>query len=381
MNEIKKQISASTDATAQPPADLLDVIRTLFRYKWTLMGICLAAGIGAAIIVLLLPQYYRATTTFLAVSPDQATPELIFGSTNIRPQLYGNANDIDRLMTIAESKDLVMFLVDSFDLYRHYDIDSTKARAPYSVHLAFFDLYEITKTKRDALELSIEDTDPRQAAAIATAAREKIGILAQDLIKQGQLKSIIAFEENVNTNNQKLAILNDSLVRLRTTYGIYNAISQSEALTGQLAEVENTLVNNRARLDAYRNTRGRSDSVAVLTVRIAGQEKELENVQAQLERFNQGTSLVRNYESQYQDATSTLNRDQDRLKQYQAIYESNIPTVLLVEEAAIPIVRSRPKRTLTVLAVCLVAFVLGAAGILLFETYREVNWRAIYHGR
>ena len=64
-----------------------------------------------------MPVYYRASTTFLAASPDQANPELLFGQGNLRTQYYGNANDIDRLITLAHSNELVEFLVELVEFW------------------------------------------------------------------------------------------------------------------------------------------------------------------------------------------------------------------------------------------------------------------------
>lgn len=380
---MKNTVTAPKTDLIHPPTGMLDILRSIFRRKWTIAGICLATGIGAAIIVLILPVYYRSSTTFLAVSPDQATPELLFGDGTIPPELYGNANDIDRLLTISESNELVNFMIDSFNLYQHYDIDAEHARASYYVRQAFFDLYEIKKTKRDALQLSIEDTSPDQSAAMANAARKKINGIAQRLIKQGQKKTIRTFEENIEAKNKQLLLLDDSLVQMRNRFGIYNLISQSEVLTSQLSSTENSLVNAKARKEAFQSQNGKAarDSVQILTVRIAGIGKQLENQKERLSIFNSGLSQVRNYEQQYREATETISEDQERLKQYRAAANSDIGALLLVEEAEKPVIKFRPKRTLVVIGSVLVAFFFSVIGVLLFETYQEINWREIYHGR
>ncbi|MCB0628404.1 MAG: hypothetical protein KDD15_01690, partial [Lewinella sp.] len=115
--------------------NLLDVLRTIFRWKKAILYLCLAAGIVAAIVVLVVPVYYQASTVFFVASPDQSTPELIFGNSLSEPELYGDESDIDRLLTIAEGNELVEFLIDSFQLYEHYDIDRNNAKAPYNIKL------------------------------------------------------------------------------------------------------------------------------------------------------------------------------------------------------------------------------------------------------
>ncbi|MDX1942357.1 MAG: Wzz/FepE/Etk N-terminal domain-containing protein, partial [Saprospiraceae bacterium] len=161
---------------------LLGVVQTLWKWRRPILIVTLSAVIGTAIISLFLPNYFKATTIFLAASPDMAKPELLFGQGNLYRNEYGNANDVDRLLTIAESSELVVFLVDSFKLYDHYKIDRENPRAPFKVQEKFFSLYKIEKTKRDAIELSVEDKDRLLAPRIANAAREKIDALAQQLI-------------------------------------------------------------------------------------------------------------------------------------------------------------------------------------------------------
>ncbi|MCB0585551.1 MAG: hypothetical protein KDD06_09545, partial [Phaeodactylibacter sp.] len=76
--------------------NLIDVLKTLFKWKRPIFYVCLIAGVGSIVISLFLSNYYAATTIFLAVSPDQATPEALYGKGQLRNEYYGNENDIDR---------------------------------------------------------------------------------------------------------------------------------------------------------------------------------------------------------------------------------------------------------------------------------------------
>ena len=77
--------------------NLLDVIKTLFRWQREILTVCLIALVGSVVISLLLPVYYEAKTAFLAASPDQAKPEMLYGKVSFEPQYYGNENDIDQI--------------------------------------------------------------------------------------------------------------------------------------------------------------------------------------------------------------------------------------------------------------------------------------------
>ena len=361
-----------------PKSDLLGVIRTLFKWKKVIIIACLLAGIGSAAIVLFLPVYYQASTLFFAVSPDQATPELLFGEA-YSPQLYGDESDIDRVLTIAESNELVGYIVDSFHLYEHYNIEKGSARADNAVQKTFRGLFEVIKTKRDAIQLNVEDENPELAAQMAKAAREKINMMSQSLVKSTQGKAIATFVQNIDAKEIQLNVLSDSLQNLRQKYGIYNTEAQSEGLTSQLSSTEIKLVNSQARLSAYKEKGRRfQDSISVYEVNVSGLEEQLKQLNEKMTLFNEGLSGVLLYTRQYQEANTSLSENKEKLKQYQATYKSDISALLLVEEATVPLIKSRPFRTLIVLASILIVFVFSIIGILLFEAYSDLDWENIY---
>ncbi|MCB0569304.1 MAG: hypothetical protein KDC66_06065 [Phaeodactylibacter sp.] len=362
--------------------NLIDVIKTLFKWKKPILYVCALAVIGAVVISLTLSNYYKATTTFLAVSPDQAKPESLYGKGQLRTEYYGNENDIDRLLTIAGSAELINFMIDSFDLYGHYRITPGHKRSAFKVREKFLSLYEVTKTKRDAMELSVEDKDKELAARMATAAREKIDEIARRLMQEGLQKTISSYEENIKSKEALLSALSDSLLYLRKEYGIYNIIGQAEAMTGQVSETEGLMVRNRTRLEVLKNTRGiPADTIKYLQAAVTGMEEELKSLNAKMESFNKGIGKVGIFERQYGEANQTLSEDKERLKQSLATYQSVIPALVIVEEAEVPVIKSRPKRSIIVMAAGAIAFLFSVLGVLLFDAYKEVNWREIYDAK
>lgn len=362
--------------------NLLGVVKTLFKWRKQIATVCLVAFVGSIIISLLLPVYYKATTVFLAASPDQAKPDLLYGKGNFEPEYYGNESDIDRVLTISESNELVSFLVDSFQLYDHYNIDSTGRRARYKVRETLFDLYEVQKTKRDAIELTVEDKDPELAAKMANAARQKIDELAQQLIKEGQLQTIRSYEINLRNKEELLNVLSDSLSRQRQSYGIYNAESQSEAITSQFAKAEAKLIRNRGRLESLQTQGGaRRDSILALQALVNGQEQEVQALQEKIDRLNAGMAKVNTLDRQYKEANQSLGEDKERYKVLVSTYRSNIPSIILVEKAMVPIIKSRPQRALIVVASVAIAFLFSVITVLLIDAYKEVDWREIIYAK
>ena len=279
--------------------NLLGVIRTLFKWKKQIFYTCLIAGVGSIIIALLLPVYYKATTVFLAASPDQAKPELLFGQGMLKGEYYGNENDIDRVLTIASSNELINYLVDTFNLYEHYGINPDGPRASYWVKKNFFSLYEIKKTKRDAIQLTIEDKDPELSAQIANATREKINEFLQQIIKGSQLKQLNTYEADISAKERLISQLGDSLNLLRSRYGIFNVQSQTETLISQLDMAEANLVRNNARLEGLKdikNLSGIADTIKLSQALLRGLQGEVDSLRGKVKRLNNGLAIVGTYE-------------------------------------------------------------------------------------
>jgi tyrosine-protein kinase Etk/Wzc len=355
--------------------NLLGVLDALYRWRKPLVLLCVAAGILSAGLSLMLPNYYKASTIFLVASPDQSKPELLFNrGMSLRTEYFGNANDIDRILTIAESGELVQFLVDSFNLYKHYDIDPKNPKASHLMREQLFSLYTVKKTKRDGIELSVEDIDPKMASDMANAARQKIEDIAKKLIRQSQNLTIEAFQNNISSKEGLLLSIGDSLATLRSQYKIYNVVAQTEALTAQKSEALALFTRDSVRLQVLRaNTNVARDTIYMLEGKVAGLRQEIRVLQSEMDLLNSGISVIYNLEKQYAEANQILAEDRERLKQWQAANRSETPALLLVDAAQPPVIKSRPKRSIIVVASVFASLLFGVLGILLMDSFKKIQ--------
>ncbi|HND88864.1 MAG TPA: hypothetical protein PK971_11080, partial [Saprospiraceae bacterium] len=215
--------------------NLLGVFSTIYRWRKMIRNVCLVTLVGSIALSLMLHNYYKATTIFYPSSPQVANPELIFGTTGQATEYFGSDRDLDRMAEIANSNEVVDYMLRKFDLYTHYDVDSTDREGPHDVREEFREMYSALKNKNDAIELSIEDTDPKMAAAMANAARDKINEIGQRLIKENQGRLLATFEDNIGRKTAELNQLGDSLKYLQAKYNIFNVGAQGEQLSTQLA--------------------------------------------------------------------------------------------------------------------------------------------------
>lgn len=366
--------------------NLLGVIGTIYRWRKALRNVTIITLIGSAAFALWLPTYYKSTTVFYPTNPELSKPEVIFGASSKVADYFGTDRDLDRLQEIASSNEVVDYLVNRFDLYKHYGIDSASSEGLFWVRERFRGLYVVQKNKNDALELSVEDTEPKLAAEIANAGRDKINEIAQRLVKSSQATLLASFQENITNKEKELSMLADSLRYLQSRYGIYSISEQGDRLTNDLATAESEVLRGRARLDVLSNNPLiPRDTIAYIKANLHAYEKTLQKLNApnqqgdnfSAKNFNQGLPLVAVITDLHYQARRQLSYDMERFSQIKAAYNTNIPGLQVLSVAETPIMKNRPKRTMIVIASTIAAFLFTLLAALLADAYKEVNWKEV----
>lgn len=351
---------------------LLDIVAVLNTWKKPIIGLSVLVAIGTAVVSVFLPNYYRATTIFLATNPNQARPEILFGKGNAGVELYGSDNDIDRILAIAQSNELIDYLVDTFSLYAHYNINPHHDKAIYKVREHFRSLYQVQKTKLGSVELSVEDRDPELSAALANAARLRISLLTSDLVKKAQSSILQSYDESLAQKRSQLVSLGDSLSAVRAIYGIYNTAEHSERLTRQLIEAQSEYYKQKGRVENMQaNPRISRDSVAFATALVAGLRLELDSMEVLMQRLNAGQIAVGILENQYYTANGSLSEELERAKLLRASIGASVPSLVVVEAAEVPVIKNRPHRTVIVGGAGLLTLVMATIGVFFIHAYQE----------
>ncbi|MCD8536958.1 MAG: hypothetical protein LRY56_05445, partial [Burkholderiaceae bacterium] len=171
---------------------------------------------------------------------------------------------------------------------------------------------------------------------------------------------------------QALQQLTDTLMVLRNQYGIYNTVAQTETLTEQQTTAQGRLVLNRKRLEILKATPSvPRDTITMLNALVFGLEEEVKNMDERIRHFNDGMAVINIYERQWYESNLQLTGELERLKIWRSAYEASVPAVVLVERAEVPIIKSRPKRSILVLTAGVIAFVFSVIAVLLLENYQE----------
>ncbi len=357
--------------------NLFDVLKSVLKWKKSILTLSFLAALGTAVYSwFFMDNFYQASTQFYAASPDLGKPEPVGMLTGDR-DYYGEDEDIDRILSIAESSQITSYLINKYNLYDHYDIDTSHIKAPFFVAKKLAKMYKVTRTKYGAIQLALEDKERALSSTMVNDARNRIDGIAQALIKESQNKKISRFQDNIKSKESEIKILGDSLQSLRTEFGIYNTVTQSEVLPTLVAKAKSKLIRTETKLDLLGKANVPQDTLIYLESEVVGLKYEVDGLEAQLKIFNKGMSHIQVLTEQHEKSRDQLALDKERLKQLNAVYNSDFKAIYVIEEATVPIVKSRPRRTILVLSAAIVTFFFSVLGALLLEAYRDINWKEV----
>lgn len=354
--------------------NLLDLIAVLYKWRKRILGASFLAAVITAGVSLLLDNHYKASTLFYAASPDLAKPMPI-GINQSDNDIYGTDTDLDRILSITKSNEVIAYMIADYDLYTHYEIDPNHKKAKHKLLMKLEEYYTTTKTKYDAINLEFEDTDPVFASTIANGAREKIDEIAQKLVKESQGKLISSYKTNIAEKQQGFNMLLDSLDNLRKRYKIFNTQSQGEAFGSSLVSIEGKMQNALAQASSLKKLNGPRDSIIVLESKAFAYKKQLERLNEDIAKYNNGYPAVITIERDIKNFGEQLSIDKERLAQLESAFAADINALHVIEKADVPVIKSWPKRSIIVIGAAFLTFVLMSLFVLLQDQFNKNNWR------
>ncbi len=339
-------------------------------FIWSALAIFIAAPLS-----FLLKDYYRANTIFYPASLDLSKPDQLFGNNTREMEFYGSGQDLDRLLTICTSNQLKDNLIGEFDLYQHYKIDSSSQYAKHKIRKKLDKLLHVTKTKYDAVDLSIEDIDKELATNMTNRAREIVNSLSHDLVVKRLQDVAAVYQKSIEEKSAYAKNLIDSLYHLRKIYPIYNIKAQTETMSNLVSEINNAYVGEQARYEALKRSSAPRDTLMYLLARLKGLENQLKSLNSNsgssfnLTTFNEGVSKISSLESSIERIQAQINEDKIKYQNTFNTIDSDAKAIITVSAAEIPDYKSRPARSVLILA----AGVLTAFSMALY--YLLVHYR------
>lgn len=192
-----------------------ELIRILYRWAKPIAIVTLIAIVVSAIISLLLPSYYKSTASIMPINPHLMDRSTLFniGGSETPVYLFGGKPEVNRLVTLSQSRGLEKYIIDKFNLFEHYGIDTTDHLKDYWVTQELRDHFKAIKTPDGIVELEVSDKDPNFAAQMSNEIVARLDTLNKALINEKKVGLGAFYLKDLTEKQQRLEMLRDSLIR------------------------------------------------------------------------------------------------------------------------------------------------------------------------
>lgn len=199
--------------------NLIDFLRILIKFRVFIIVVMTLTAIGSVAAALLMPNYYKSSSSFYPSNLATFDRGYLF-STESREKVlsyFGDKQDVNRVLAIANSSELMDHVINHFELYAHYDIDTNSKNWRYKVQRKFMKNFKAIKTELDDIEISVWDTDRNLAATIVNHYTLKVDDLYSKLLRERNYNNKMSVRNRVKALENEMDSVSIQMMQLRDT--------------------------------------------------------------------------------------------------------------------------------------------------------------------
>ena len=368
--------------------NLLDVALVLAARKWFIILFSFSVAVLTAIMVLIMPVTYTATTTMLPPQKEESSAMAMLGQLGGLASLAGGGgaasmlglkNPDDLYIGLLQSESVMDGIVQRFDLMRLY-----KAKKLSDARNVLTSNTKITSEKSSLISISVKDHDAKRAAAMANAYVSGLHDLLLHLAVTSAAQRRMFFEQQVEEVKSKLTDAEVALEETEMKTGIIQPQGQAAAVIATIMQLQAKISASEVELEALR-TSATDQNPEVITL-----QSQIAALRAQLAGFEKGhpgtaaiegnvltpTSKVpaasleylrRMRDVRYQETLFEFMAQQYEMAKVDEAREGQV--IQVVDPALVPDRRSWPLRTLLTLLAFILGVVFSSFWVLLQSSY------------
>ncbi|MES2755843.1 MAG: Wzz/FepE/Etk N-terminal domain-containing protein [Pseudomonadota bacterium] len=260
---------------------LFDLLTTLARYRWLVLGMPIAMGALALAFSSLLSPEYSSTVRLLPPQQQGSNVTAMLGQlgglAGAASGIAGIKNPNDLYVGMLESRTVADNLIKRFGLkerYKKATMDETRNALTYA--------REIVNGKKDSIiSISVQDEDPKFAADLANSFAEELARLTQTMALTEAAQRRLFFEKQMKEARDQLSAAEGALRSTQEKTGLVRPEAQVPVMISVLAQLKGTIAAKEVQLNSMRTFAAEQNPERLRT------EEELRSLRAQLVRLEQ----------------------------------------------------------------------------------------------
>ncbi len=358
---------------AQTEVSLLDLTLLLVANKRFIFRFVLGAALLAVVIALLLPVRYEAKVMLLPPQQSSSIASALLGQMGGLGGLgslgslaggLGIKTPADMYISMLTSRTVEDAMIQRFGLMSEYKMKKmSEVRKEFERRTT-----AVAGMKDGMIRLTIEDGDPKRAAAMANAYVEEFRRLSATLAISEAARRRLFFERELEQAKTDLTAAEQAMQKTQQSTGVLQIDSQARALIESAAVLRAQVVAKEVQVESMKSFAADDNPALIMA------KQQLAALQSQLNQIagsqqDSGSDIVLSKGRVTQAGLEYLRRFRD-LKYRETVFEllakeleiakldeaREGEIVQVVDAAVPPDTKSSPHRTLIVLGVTILAF-------------------------
>jgi uncharacterized protein involved in exopolysaccharide biosynthesis len=356
---MSEQVSRQQNHFAETTDDeisLLDLAITIAKHKKAILVTPLITGVLALIIAFIMPAVYTADTQILPPQQQSSAATMLASQLGAFSGMGGAAlglkNPNDIYIAMLKSRSLQDNMIRRFNLQNVY-----KTKTSTETRNSLTSCTKVNSSKDGLITVSVDDSDPKRAAAIANGYIEELQRLTQVLAVTEASQRRLFFEKQLLQTKQQLSDAEVALKQTQEKTGLIQLDAQAAGLVQSAANIRAQIAMKEVQLGAMRTfaTGNNPDYIR--------SQQELGGLRAQLSKVETGSVTS----GKAPEAGLEYIRKVRDVKYYETIYEllakqfemakldeaKESSVIQVLDKAITPEKKSKPKRIMIVIIAAL----------------------------
>lgn len=228
--------------------NLLDCWRVLVKHKWIIGIIIVCAFVASIIVSLSSPKIYASKTSILP--PQEGSSSIISqlpgGLGGLAGGLLGTKSTADLWVGILKSQTVMDAIGNRFDLLKVFE-----AKTLEDARNALNGMVKIAKSKEEIISITVEDKDPRRAAAIANAFVEELDRVNRDIMMTSGKRMRTFVEKRLMEAKVELTKTEEAVKDFQERSKAVKLDDQSKAIIEAIGTVKGQLMAKEVELQTF----------------------------------------------------------------------------------------------------------------------------------
>ena len=218
----------------------LELFRLLYQWRKHLIAVALISLAASAIF---------SSPTF--IPPRFKSYAIVYPSNLIA---YSTESATEQMLQIAQSSEIRDRVINTFDLYKHYDIDTaTNDHFRTEVIRQYEENVTIKQTEYESMEITVFDTDPLIASRMVDSIIHYFDVKAREMQAEKSAEVLVIAREQLDKKQAEIDSLEARVKEFRMNYNLLDYKAQSvEAYRGYFRNL------------AAGNSRGAAEAKAII---------------------------------------------------------------------------------------------------------------------